>query len=137
MYSMQTLFSLTINESPDLKQTARTLGSRKLMVPARHQFRSRDARLAVCFFQGFVYLTNSLCSFRMKDNNFSTFTVILNMLWHILLMVTLVMALSLRETQLYNINHSRYTFSVRLGTEFKYLLKRGRPDPGTERGRGL
>ena len=66
------------------------------------------------------------------------FSVTLPTPWHILLTVTPAMALSLWETQLYDINHSRYTlFNEGLGTEFKYLFKQGQPDPRTERGRGL
>ncbi len=99
-----------------------------------------DQGTHVCslFFPGFcVYWTNSSCSIITRDSSFSTFTVTPNTPWKILRVVTLVMALSLWETQLCNINHSRYTFNERLGTRCKYLFKQGQPDPGTERGRGL
>lgn len=110
---------------------------KKHSVPLRHQFRPRDVRLAVCFFQVFVF-TGQTGRVHLRDNKFGVGFVTLTTLWHILLMVTLVMALSLWETQLYNINHSRYiSFNERLGTEFKYLFKQGRPDPRTDRGRAL
>lgn len=66
------LFSSAICESPDLEQTARTPGSRKHAEPPRHQFRSRDVRLAVCFFQGFVF-TGQTASVHLQWGTTSVF----------------------------------------------------------------
>lgn len=63
------LFSSAICGSPDLKQTAWTMGGIKHSVPLRYQFRPRDVRLAVCFFQVFVF-TGQTDRVHLRDNNF-------------------------------------------------------------------